>query len=862
MFVLMQNCSSFAFPISYRSDWTITTTKAGIFHTQWRSPLTAIKTTMTMAMTNVPMERDEAMDTPDSLAADIPSDNDVKDRNAKIEKAINKYISNLANDLGKTEDDLKGIVPELLYILGEDEFWNKKNDRQREGIEVTTTNFLRRSLNISVKPSVFSTAVDSLLTELSSLNVVSADSRIVPVDYHISDTNLRYKFDLDKFVEQIQSVTDEWDATKDTENIEEKYIAPYFCFIQSSGMGKTKLMYEFAKLTRMTSYGDHEGTSYMSDEFSCDLILSGDVPLEKEVPESDVFDGTLDLRSFVTDTGKKASTAAKEIYDYLEAVLVNNRSTSRRMKKTHVFLFDEAQVLLRTHYEFEAFLFRCIRTWLRKKRNDTTVIAVFSGTSSAILNYSIKTDLLKDSELEKISPSRGLEDEQFFYSRGSRTFEPFFTLTTMAVLKPKEEIPNQSDYEKSIRYGRPLFAKMHEKNELEEKIETILRRLLLDTGKDGFEWTQHTQSLLSVLATRVQMGSTNISVVSSLVARGYANLVGVTTNTATFAYMPDPVCARLAMCMMDDEWSLSKWHGKPKKWWSAAVKTLYSSGLCLPDKGDMGEVLTVLYFLFCCDECRQNIDDNKDYTAFSVPLNDWIDALLTVSNESRTGSAGKRICKPSGIRVNFIQVCRDYTRSLWTGLADQGLLEMLYNAGTACYTYPGCDSIDFVAPTVITTPNTTPTHSSVLVSIKSRLYFSPGDAAKECAYMKNEADERQLKSVLCILCVFGQTSTSDDKEYTYDASRMLRELEEGQNVATVLRIPRNDRFGLTDIFLSLTTLTEPSELLSSHMFLRSRRQDLEAKDALRQVEGPRKAIFDYENLMEESHLERKINNLF
>jgi hypothetical protein len=121
----------------------------------------------------------------------------------------------------------------------------------------------------------------------------------------------------------------------------------------------------------------------------------------------------------------------------------------------------------------------------------------------------------------------------------------------MAVLKLTEEIRNQSDYEKSISYGRPLFIKMHEKKELGPNLETILRRMLLSKGKGEFDWTQQPESWLSVLATRVQMGSTNLDVVSHLVANGYANLTGVTNNFATFVYMPDPVCARLAMCMMD-----------------------------------------------------------------------------------------------------------------------------------------------------------------------------------------------------------------------------------------------------------------------------------------------------------------------
>jgi hypothetical protein len=333
-------------------------------------------------------------------------------------------------------------------------------------------------------------------------------------------------------------------------------------------MGKTKLMYEFAQWTRKTP---------IKDINSCDLILSSAGVL---VPKNSVCDFKLDLRGFESEESTHdATTTANQIYERLEKVLVTDRRTYNfvPMKNTHVFLFDEAQVLLKTHYGFEAFLFRCIRVWLRKKRN-VNVVAVFSGKSSAILNYAIQTDLLKDGELLEVPPSRGLKDEDNFYSRGMKTFKPFFTLTTMAVLKPKNnEIPNQSEYEKSIHYGRPLFAIMHEQTDLNEKIETILKRLLLDTGKEGYDCTKHPDSMLSVLATRVQLGSTNLSVVSDLVAKGYANLTGVTNNFATFVYMPDPVCARLAMCMMDDQWRFSKYMGKPKKWWSDAVKMLYST---------------------------------------------------------------------------------------------------------------------------------------------------------------------------------------------------------------------------------------------------------------------------------------------
>jgi hypothetical protein len=671
-------------------------------------------------------------------------------------------------------------------------------------------------------------------------------------------------------VKKVKSVARQWNLTKDVVSVKNKYVAPYFCFIQSSGMGKTKLMYEFAKLTRM------EGGDELSTKFSCDLILSSArIVLGKG---STVFDGTLDLQSFVRKPQRKeeAISVANSICDHLNYVLVDNRCghfESVKMKETHVFLFDEAQKLLETHYGIKAFLFRCIRTWLRWKRRDRTMIAVFSGTSSSILNYTIPSDLEIDDGLVPDSSSRGA-DLEYFYSRGPKTFEPFFTLTTMAVLKPTDEgtddltnmavlkatdeKKDKSEYGKSIRYGRPLFAKMHEDNTLERSIETVLQRLLLHTGKEQFEWSDETESWLSVLATRVQMGSTTLNVASRLVAKGYANLTGVTRNFATFAYLPDPVCARLAMCMMDENWSLGSLSGKSKKWWSEAVMTLYSTGLCRPDKGDVGEILAALHFLFCCDECRQAIDGNSEYTTFSVPLENWINGLLDESSSS--GSCGKRKHDEPVIQLNFIQVCRDYTRSPWSGLADQAFLKNLYNAGTAFYTCPGCEMIDFVAPTVIIKSGEKPTYSSVVVSIKSRVYFAPTKAGNLCVEMKRMADFWKLKSTLCIVCVLGQEKDSNDGKYTYDASKMLAALQNGKNVATVLRLPRKDRFGLTDVFVEMTTIAEQSGILSSHSFLRARSLLLEAADA------PTNCAFKnfkkyFKQLMKNMHADKKCQSV-
>jgi hypothetical protein len=71
---------------------------------------------------------------------------------------------------------------------------------------------------------------------LDLIKGISIDDRMVLVDYQIAETDLQHKFELNKLVEKIRFVVKEWNSTK----AKSVYIAPYFCFIQSSGIGKIK----------------------------------------------------------------------------------------------------------------------------------------------------------------------------------------------------------------------------------------------------------------------------------------------------------------------------------------------------------------------------------------------------------------------------------------------------------------------------------------------------------------------------------------------------------------------------------------------------------------------------------------------
>jgi hypothetical protein len=65
--------------------------------------------------------------------------------------------------------------------------------------------------------------------------LTKSDTRMVPVNYEIADSLLSHKADLDALRQRVEQTFDWYTEEPPTS------VAPYFPFIQSSGMGKTKL---------------------------------------------------------------------------------------------------------------------------------------------------------------------------------------------------------------------------------------------------------------------------------------------------------------------------------------------------------------------------------------------------------------------------------------------------------------------------------------------------------------------------------------------------------------------------------------------------------------------------------------------
>jgi len=460
-----------------------------------------------------------------------------------------------------------------------------------------------------------------------------------------------------------------------------------------------------------------------------------------------------------------------------------------------VLLFDEAQAMARA----DGFLIRVLRWILREVplnrgpgEQQYDIVAVLAGTNSALANFYPEKVTVSES-------SRYLQKQKGnYYEEGSVPFPPFSCFRTTGCLSADPSfLEGDNEYERTIAYGRPLFAAMNKEGKLTEDAHLrIASKILL--GKT----TALESDLLhfySVLATRIQMGPVSAISVSELVSKGYAHLTSFVqypsqnddmqvSTEATVSYLPDPVCARLAMCLMDDEFVLTgesggeitsnevRIKGQSKPFWSKMLARIQSSGFSRADEGNIGELAVALFLLFSSDVERKKLDNA--YKTFSVDLADW---LRNVSNEGRPRSnvdAGGRpkaedsqwsentSFKDGGeFTLNTIQFYRQILKTNLKDLGNPSFLRQLHSQACGIYTPRNSPAVDLLLPCQIATNGKTD-YIPVFVSVKNWAYMSPKMATEFLAESLEKLSRGGVSRGLLLLCIIGQDRRVDNAKYT------------------------------------------------------------------------------------------------
>ena len=698
--------------------------------------------------------------------------------------------------------------------------------------------------------------------------------RLVNVDFQIQDTKLSHQYDLDCFSQRVDGLFD----CHENEEERKKYAAPYFCFVQSSGMGKTKILWEYQnKPDDPKADPKNIVTSFVvipTDPTTDEKPIFPILNLDRVGPflQEDITNMTqADIKAHVQ---KVFRNVCQTLDKTLEA-LVNkhlDEHPGRRVRRV-ALLFDESQQLLKEEYGYKAFRFRCIRRWLMEKptneNNQTNgtfraqekliVVAVFSGTSSKLTNFLFENE--SDLSKPKQAPSRNfIEHETLYYDKGTMLHSPFWQTTTtgscLYMLKKKSW--KLSEYERAAYYGRPLFALMFEKAILHGKTNEILYRML----HRRTDWTRNNRiGLINLLSSRVQLGQVSVEMASDLVANSYANLCACDEDLRAvhLGYFPDPVPARLAMGMMDEDFLIDvevtkdkvvELQGKDKKWWSNELKAIFSNEMVRPDKGDSGEIFVALYMLFCGDRLRKlhNMGEkqqrwgNQPYSQFSVSLDAWLNLMLSGGKfpNGKNPVSLNEDCKAS---VGFIQVCRNPLRSYnrsWKLLNNQRYLKHIYESGIGFFTCNKGKTIDMVVPIRIkraTRGNTDGfIYVPMLISIKSHADFTDSVATSFWTQLNERLERDKMPRALCLLIVFGSDEDTKPFEGDFATHKIAKDLLKGV-VRKELRIPHDDVFGLSAAFADiLPTAQFNADMFASHAFLKAHgsdsRQALNAKNAL------------------------------
>jgi hypothetical protein len=201
----------------------------------------------------------------------------------------------------------------------------------------------------------------------------NAQLRVAELDFAIKQPYVGSR-DLNVFSERVNGLF-KWHK-KDYK----RYLAPYFPIIQSSGMGKTKILVEYRSRQNVKStyrvlliLCKTQGDVKTTDQRTYDHVL-------EVSDQSDIA-----ARDHILENLELWTNKAREELDQGRKELDQGHKQDDQAQQI-VLLFDEARSLLLID---EGFPFRCIRWWLRRQQHTKTnpVVAVFTGTDSALANF-------------------------------------------------------------------------------------------------------------------------------------------------------------------------------------------------------------------------------------------------------------------------------------------------------------------------------------------------------------------------------------------------------------------------------------------------------------------------------------------
>jgi hypothetical protein len=161
-----------------------------------------------------------------------------------------------------------------------------------------------------------------------------------------------------------------------------RYVGPFFCYIPPWTRDVPNLMNEYRKVSPKNRMRD----GCMNTVTSCLIVSPGGWNRDQ--------DGVFPVDLGNNLTGSPAAAAEWGVFQTLDTLLAKIRKCYNAQSHNIVLFFDESHsyILLDRQFGLEAFVFRCVRKWLRQVRDELAVVAVFAARDMALTRCYLQDD--------------------------------------------------------------------------------------------------------------------------------------------------------------------------------------------------------------------------------------------------------------------------------------------------------------------------------------------------------------------------------------------------------------------------------------------------------------------------------------
>ena len=241
----------------------------------------------------------EADTKPSFLLTNMESSRRKEEEKPEANDVFRSFVAQLDDSVWRT--DVSHIENSEVKVTHTVEGWYKLAEKRwkKKGIGAPKETSIVDSLDTLWSHGQAESMAQNVYDFVNSKSTYSKERDFAGISLGIAGTSLSHAFDLDAFATQVYDV---FQTYYDKQEASE-YLGPYFVFVQSSGMGKTKILYEYARKVQSEQSDKRKASSETKIADDAKLVLcrarkDGECGLE----EGSVFNCFIDFQGLTDGT--------------------------------------------------------------------------------------------------------------------------------------------------------------------------------------------------------------------------------------------------------------------------------------------------------------------------------------------------------------------------------------------------------------------------------------------------------------------------------------------------------------------------------------------------------------------------------